>query len=157
MVGLLDERVRDGVGHCRGAAVVGGDAGRVGDGHAPQVAQHDKRGERRDATQKERDQGRLPDRGDAVHLVLVGQFVAADEPDRHQKKDGDRKIQLFGNLDPAVDSRADDPEHETEWDRGEEVSLERLEDPSRLLSVEHGPQGHCRRNEKRHTRHLHGA
>ena len=135
---LLHERVGDRIGDGGGAPVVGGDAGRIGDRHAPQIAQDHERGERGDAAEKQRGERRLPDGGHAMRLVFVREFVASDESDRHQQKDRDREIELLRNLDAAVDPRADDAQDEAERDRRQQVSLERLEDPGDLLGIEDG-------------------
>jgi hypothetical protein len=49
----------------------------------------------------------------------VGQFVPADEADRHEQEDRDREIELPRDLDAAVNPRADDAEQEAQRDRRE--------------------------------------
>ena len=54
--------------------------------------------------------------GEKAAAGLTGQFVAADKTDRHQQENRDRVVELFRNLDPAMNDFAENPEHEAQGD-----------------------------------------
>ena len=149
MPSLLHKRIGDGVGHGRGAAVVGRDARRIGDRHAAKVAEHHEGYDRRHAAQEERCQSGLPDRGHTMGLVFVSQFVTADEADRHQQKDRDGVVEFLGDLDAAVDPGADDPQQEAERDRRQQILLQRRENPRDLIARGIAQQRHSQQSEDR--------
>ena len=72
----------------------------------------------------------------------MGQFVAANEADRHQQEDRDRVIEFLGDLDAPVNPCADDPQKEAERDRRQQILLERYEDPGDLIGRGLSQQGH---------------
>jgi len=75
------------------------------------------------------------------------QFVAADEADRHEEKDGDRIVEFLGNLDAAVNPGADDAQQEAERNRRQQVLLQRRENARDLIARGVAQQRNCQQRE----------